>query len=87
MKIYFCKDNSFSHVSCIDNEIKVFVDVIHYLALEEGLSAVIHDLITQFRLSNVLSQLFDASSSCLLGSTFVYDLVAFILGSFTIFQN
>merc|ERR1719481_1814147 len=58
--------NCFSHVSSKGNDVEVFVDVVHDLALEEGLSSIIHDLITELGLCNVLSQLLDTSASSFL---------------------
>merc|ERR1719516_527878 len=45
--------SSFPHVDSEDNEV-VLLDVIHDLALEESLGSIVHDLIAQLGLSNVL---------------------------------
>ena len=45
------------------------------------LSGVVHDLVAQFGLGNVFSQLFDPSPSGTLGTVEVYQLVTLVLGS------
>merc|ERR1719481_486727 len=73
--------SSLSHVSSKADDVEVLVDVIHDLALKEGLSSIIHDLIAELGLSNVFSELLDSSTSSLLGAIQVNDLVSIVLGS------
>merc|ERR1719479_825684 len=74
-----CASAGLSHVSGEHNEIEVLVDVVHDLALQEGLGGVVHDLVAQLGLGDVLPELLDASSSSLLGSVQVDDLVSIVL--------
>merc|ERR1719391_1516412 len=79
--------SSLSHVSSKANDVEVLVDVVHDLALEEGLGSIIHDLIAELGLSNVLSELLDSSASSLLGAIQVNDLVSIVLCSSTIIEG
>merc|ERR1712228_451270 len=38
---------SLTHVSSEDNQVKVLVDVVHDLHLEEGLGSIVHDLVAK----------------------------------------
>merc|ERR1719500_771409 len=78
------KISGLAHVGSEDNEIEVFVDVVHDLGLEENLGGVVHDLVAQLGLSNVLSELLDTSSSGFGWAILVNDLIAFSLGTFTV---
>merc|ERR1719360_391433 len=77
---------SIPHVGSEDNDVEVLVDVVHNLGLEECLGRVIHDLVAQLGLSNVLPELLDASATSLRGTVAVNDLVSIVLGSSTIGQ-
>merc|ERR1719250_223271 len=48
-----------SHVSSKDNQVEIFLDVIHDLGLQEGLGSIVHDFIAELRFCNILSQLLD----------------------------
>ena len=67
------------HVGGEDDQVEVLVDVVHDLHLEESLGGVVHDLVAQLGLCDVLSELLDASTSGLGGSILVNDFVALIL--------
>merc|ERR1719318_807544 len=79
-----CYFSSFAHVGCEGNHEEVLVDVVHDFGLEENLGSIIHNLIAKLRLSNVLSELLDASSSSLSGSILVDNFVTLSLGCNTI---
>merc|ERR1711976_592396 len=68
------KISCLSHVSCEDNEVEIFVDVVH-------------DLITELGFSNIFSELLDTSATSLWCSIFVNNLVTFILGSSSILES
>merc|ERR1719336_2334554 len=74
------------HVGGEGNQVVILVDVVHDLNLEEGLGRVVHDLVGQLRLGNVLPQLLYASSSGLGGSVLVDHLVALVLGGNSVLQ-
>ena len=65
-----------SQVSAEANKVKVFLDVVHNFGFEESLSGIVHDLVTELGLGNVLTQLFDTSSQRS-GSVLINDFVAF----------
>merc|ERR1711976_1015561 len=81
------KVSSLSHVSCEDNEVEIFVDVVHDFCFKESLSSIIHNFIAELRFSNVFSKLLDTSSTSLGCSIFVNNLVTFILGSSSILES
>merc|ERR1719466_245065 len=65
----------------IHNDVIVFVDVVHDFRFEEGLGGVVHNLVTQFGLRNVLSQLFDSGAAGLGSSIQINDLVSIVLSA------
>merc|ERR1719228_759568 len=68
-----------SHVGGEHDEVVVFVDVVHDLHLEESLGCVVHDLVGQLGLGDVLPELLDAVASGLGGSVLVDHLVTLVL--------
>merc|ERR1712243_504721 len=68
------------HVGCEHDEVVVLVDVVHDLHFEESLGSVVHDLVGKFRLSNVLSEMLDTSSSSLGSSIPVHNLIQLVFG-------
>merc|ERR1712179_1614 len=79
--------SSLPHVGGEDNQIEVLVDVVHNFHFQESLGGIIHNLVAEFGLSNVLPELLDASATSLGCSIFVNDLVTLILGSSTILES
>merc|ERR1719228_2034972 len=75
-----------SHVGGEHDEVVVLVDVVHDLDLKESLGGIVHDLVGQLGLCNVLPQLLDTVASSLGCSIFVNHLVALILGLLTALQ-
>merc|ERR1711892_964499 len=79
-------NSSFTDISSKDDQIEIFLNVVHDLSFQKCLSSIIHDFITKFGFCNVLSQLLDTSSSCLWSSIQINNLVSIILGTSAIFQ-
>merc|ERR1719193_938488 len=74
------EDSSLTQVGGKADEIEVLVDVVHDLGLKEGLGGIVHDFVAQLGLSNILSELLDASATGLGWAIFV----ALPLGSLTV---
>merc|ERR1712045_666704 len=75
------------HVGGEHDEVVVLVDVVHDLHLEESLGGIVHDLVGQLGLGNVLPQLLDTSASSLGSSILVNHLVTFVLGGNSVLQG
>merc|ERR1711887_269983 len=69
----------FTHVSSKDNQVEVFLDVVHDLGLQEGLGSIVHDFVAELGFCNVLSQLLDTSATSFWGSVQINNLVSILL--------
>merc|ERR1719495_2690449 len=76
----------FTHVSSKDNQVEVFLDIVHDLGLQEGLGSIVHDFVAELGLCNVLSQLLDTSATSFRGSVQINNLVSIVLGSSSILK-
>ena len=84
---HLCKDCLFPHVGGIDDHVEVLVDVVHNLGLKEGLGAVVHNLVAELRLGNVLPKLLDPRAPGLLGAALVNDLITLVLRGLPILES
>merc|ERR1719219_671765 len=78
------KLGGFSDVDGENDQVEVLVDVVHDLGLQEYLRGVVHDLVTQLGLGDVLSQMFDTGATTLCWTIFINDFITFPLSSLSI---
>merc|ERR1719483_530187 len=71
----------FTHISSKCNDVKIFLDVVHDLGLQESLSSIVHDLIAQLGFCNVFSELLDTGTTSLWGSVQINNLISIVLSS------
>merc|ERR1719376_1048427 len=81
-----CSCGLFTHVSSKDNQVEVFLDVVHDLGLQEGLGSIVHDFVTELGFCNILPQLLDTSATSFWGSVQINNLVSIVLGTSSILK-
>merc|ERR1719320_1722840 len=75
-----------THVSSKDNQVEIFLDVIHDLGLQEGLGSIVHDFVAELGFCNILSQLLDTSATSFWSSVQINNLVSIVLCSSSILK-
>merc|ERR1719250_374465 len=76
----------FTHVSSKNNQVEIFLDVVHDLGLQEGLGSIVHDFVAELGFSNILSQLLDTSATSFFSSVQINNLVSIVLCSSSILK-